>query len=125
MRPGAAHLFDYRLLGDWYSTEEVRRIFDECSTLRTWLEVEAALAETQAELGIIPGWAATAIRDAVSEVDLPMERLARETAEAAHPLVPVLRELERRAGVAGRYIHWGATMRRSTPSIRIRPPVGS
>lgn len=109
MRPSAAHIFDYRLLGNWYSTEEVRRIFDEESMLRTWLEVEAALAETQAELDIIPGWAATAIRDAVSGADLPIERLARDTAETAHPLIAVLRELERLAGAAGRYVHWGAT----------------
>jgi adenylosuccinate lyase len=109
VKPEAAHIFDNRLLGDWYSTKEVRRIFDEGSTLRTWLEVEAALAETQAELDLIPGWTAIAIRDAVSRADFSIERLARETAETAHPLMAVLRELERRAGAAGRYVHWGAT----------------
>ncbi len=109
MRPVSAHLIDYRLLGNWYATEEVRAIFDEMSTLKAWLEVEAALAEAQADLDIIPGWAATGIRDAVSKADLPIENLARETTETAHPLMGVLRELERLAGSAGRYVHWGAT----------------
>ena len=109
MRPDPAHLFDYSLLGDWYSSQEVRRIFTEASTVRAWLEVEAALAESQAELDLIPEWAAEDIRRAVSEADISLEDLARETVETAHPLIGVLRELERRAGEAGRFVHWGAT----------------
>ena len=109
MRPSAAHLFDYRLFGNLYATEEVRLIFDEASTLKTWLEVEAALAESQAEFDIIPAWAAAMIRDAITRADLPIEKLAQKTTETAHPIIAILRELERLAGPAGRYIHFGAT----------------
>jgi adenylosuccinate lyase len=105
----AAHLGHYMLFRDWYSTVEISAIFNEESLIKIWLEVEVALAEVQAELNIIPGWAASAIRDAVSEADIPMELLAKEAAETGHVLLPLLRELERRAGAAGRYIHWGAT----------------
>lgn len=109
MSSSAAHLFDHHLFGDWYSTKEVRHIFDEATTLRIWLKVEAALAETEAELGIIPDWAATTIRETVSGADLPIDQLAAEVARTSHPLLPVLRELEGLAGSAGRYVHWGAT----------------
>jgi adenylosuccinate lyase len=109
MSSGTSYAFDYRLLGNWYSTEEVRKIFDEETMLKTWLEIEAILAETQAEFDIIPGWAAMAIRNAVSEADISLEKIVQESANSGHVLVPVLRELELRAGTAGRYVHWGAT----------------
>lgn len=103
------YIFDYRLFVDWYSTEETRQIFTEKAMVHKWLEVEATLAEKQAELGIIPVWAATAIRTAVSDADFDLVSIAREIDETGHVLVPVIRELERRAGEAGRFVHFGAT----------------
>jgi len=103
------YIFDNRLFVDWYSTEEIREICTEEAMMKKWLEVEATLAETQAALGIIPGWAATAIRTAVSDIDLDLASLTRDIDEIGHVLVPVIRELERRVGEAGRFVHMGAT----------------
>ena len=49
-----SHLIDYKLFGDQFSTPEMRVVFDERTMLQRWLDVEAALAAAQEELGLIP-----------------------------------------------------------------------
>ena len=58
------HLINSPLLGDRVSTPEMRAIFEAHSQYQSWLDVEAALAEAQAEIGMIPAEAARAIRQA-------------------------------------------------------------
>jgi adenylosuccinate lyase len=104
-----SHLIDYALFGDQFSTPEMRAIFDERAMLQRWLDVEAALAAAQAELGLIPGAAAEAIAGAARVERLDLETVQRDLKTTAHPIVPVVRELERVAGEHGRWVHWGAT----------------
>ena len=56
-----SHLIDYQLFGDQFATPEMRAVFDERAMLQRWLDVEAALAAAQAELGLIPARAAEGI----------------------------------------------------------------
>src|SRR5437870_2072570 len=105
----ASHVIDYRLFGDQFSTPEVREIFDERAMLQRWLDVEAALAAAQAELGLIPQPAAESIVGNARVERLDLDRVGRDLATTAHPIVPVIRELERACGPAGRWVHWGAT----------------
>ena len=56
-----SHLIDYSLFGNQFSTPEMRAIFDERAMIQRWLDVEAALALAQAELGLIPAEAGPAI----------------------------------------------------------------
>jgi 3-carboxy-cis,cis-muconate cycloisomerase len=104
-----SHLIDYQLFGDQFSTAEMRAIFDERAMLQRWLDVEAALAAAQAELGLIPARAAEAIAAAARVELLDLDAVKRDLATTAHPIVPVVRELERVAGEGGRWVHWGAT----------------
>ena len=106
----AAHILDSRFLQDLYGTPEMRAVFDEMHLLQKWLDAEAALAQAEAELGIIPAEASLEItRKAVAEqLDLP--RLKQLIDQTVHPIVPVIRVLEQACeGEAGEYIHWGAT----------------
>jgi 3-carboxy-cis,cis-muconate cycloisomerase len=93
----------------------VRALFTENARFQSWLDVEAALAEAQAELGIIPEWAA---REIVAKAQLRFLDLAavREgLARTGHPLVPVVWALDRACeGEAGGYVHWGATTQNIT-----------
>ena len=54
-------VFDSELLKDAWSTEEMRGVFNDAARMQRWLDVEAALAQAQAELGMIPERAAREI----------------------------------------------------------------
>src|SRR5919108_6418499 len=104
-----SHIIDYQLFGDLFSTPEMRAIFDERTMLQRWLDVEAALAAAQAELGLIPAEAAETIARAARVEELDLAAMKADLKTTAHPIVPLVRELARRCGDAGRWVHWGAT----------------
>jgi 3-carboxy-cis,cis-muconate cycloisomerase len=106
----SADLIDSVLLGDSFSSPDVRRVFADHNILQKWLDVEAALAESQAELGIVPLDAANEIRRHANADQYDLSAIGREIESISHPLVPVIRALERACdGDAGQYVHWGAT----------------
>jgi adenylosuccinate lyase len=105
----ASHFIDFALFGDQFSTPEIRAVFDERTMLQRWLDVEAALAAAQAELALIPASAAEAIARAARVENLDLDAVKRDLAVTAHPIMPIVRELARVAGDAGRWVHWGAT----------------
>jgi len=105
----ASHVVDYALFGDQFSTPEMRAIFDERAMIQRWLDVEAALAAAQAELGLIPADAAGAIAHGARVERLDLDAVRRDLGVTAHPIVPVVRALERAVGEHGRWVHWGAT----------------
>src|SRR6195256_1058733 len=93
----------------------VRALFTEAARFQSWLDVEAALAQAQAELGIIPDGAAREIvrKAHLSFLDLAAVRAG--LAKTGHPLVPLVWELDRACeGDAGGYVHWGATTQNIT-----------
>ncbi len=49
-----SHIIDSRFYRTGYSTEEARLIFCDRRRLQRWLDVEVALASSQANLGLIP-----------------------------------------------------------------------
>lgn len=102
-------MFESFMTAHWFSTE-AKEIWSDDATLQAWLDVEAALAEAQAELGVIPPSAAATIRNKADARLFDRERLSRDIAFMQHPLVPVLRQFEELCGDSGAgYIHWGAT----------------
>jgi adenylosuccinate lyase len=101
---------DCAILGDLFGSEEVRRAFDSHALVQGWLDVEAALARAEAEVGVVPEAAAERIeREArVELLDLDLLRSGVESSQ--HPLVPLIRALAERCGEeAGAWVHWGAT----------------
>lgn len=105
----AVHPFDYQMLGDLFVSPEIRKVFEERAILQAWLDVEAALARSQAQLRIIPVAAAEQIASQARIERFDLETLRRRVGETAHPLVPLIEELARLSGSAGGYVHWGAT----------------
>ncbi len=49
-----SHISDSLIYRNSWGTDETRAIFDDVPRTRAWLEILAALAETQAEVGLIP-----------------------------------------------------------------------
>ncbi len=106
----ASHILDSQFLKDLYGTPEMRAVFDDEHLLQLWLDTEVALAQAEAELGVIPLTAAAEItRQAhINQLDLP--RLKQLIDQTVHPIMPVIRVLQQAcAGDSGEYIHWGAT----------------
>jgi adenylosuccinate lyase len=82
---------------------------------QAWLEIESALAMTQADFEIIPTEAAEAIRSASRIDQLDLERIRRGIAQTSHPLMPLIVELSRVVGEPhGGWVHWGATTQNIT-----------
>src|SRR5437879_10249909 len=93
----------------------VRALFTETARFQSWLDVEAALAQAQAELGIIPEAAAREITAKAHLKYLDLAAVRAGLAKTGHPLVPVIWALDRACdGDAGGYVHWGATQQHDT-----------
>jgi adenylosuccinate lyase len=104
------HIIDSRFYGNGYSTAETRTIFEDGRRHQRWLDVEAALATTQGELGVIPMEAAKEIAAQAHLGNVDAERVAAGIARTNHSLVPLLREIQAacKDGL-GEYIHYGVT----------------
>ena len=88
----------------------IRELFTIESNWQSWLDVEAALAVAEAELGVIPEAAAKEIVAKARLELLDRERIIEGLRRTGHPIVPVVWELSRICeGDAGGYVHWGAT----------------
>ena len=89
---------------------QIRALFTLDSQWQAWLDVEVALAQAEAELGMIPQGAALAIERAARLELLDRERIMTDLTRTGHALVPVVWELSRICeGDAGHFVHWGAT----------------
>jgi hypothetical protein len=103
-------LIDSIFLKDLYGTPEMRSVFDDLSVEQKWLDAEVALAQAEAELGVIPAYAAGEISRKARADQLDNAKMKALIDKTVHPIVPLIRVLKDRCeGDAGEYIHWGAT----------------
>ena len=92
------------------SRTEVRNLFARKSILQSWLDVEAALAQSQAELGMIPAAAAAEICAKANFACLSEAEMAADITKTRAPVVSLVRILAAACqGDAGGFVHWGAT----------------
>lgn len=88
----------------------LRALYRLESRWQAWLDVEAALAAAQAELGIVPQEAADAITRAARLDLMDRARIDEGFARTSHTIVPLVWELSRVTGDPhGGWVHWGAT----------------
>lgn len=92
-----------------YGRPEMRELFSRESRLRRALRVEAALAESEAEVGMVPLEAARAIAGAVRDQKVGLDRVDRLEAELRHDVMAITRALGEVAGAGGAWVHFGAT----------------
>ena len=100
---------DSPILGTLYGSDAMRTVFDEATYFQRMLDVEAALARVQGQLGIIPVAAAEAIIAAAKVENLRTEDLAASARNVGYPVVGLVAGLSKAAGAAGAWTHWGAT----------------
>ncbi len=92
-----------------YGRDVVRALFSRRARLDRALRVEAALAETEAELGMIPAEAARAIATAARAGNVSLDRVDALERETRHDVMAISRALAEQSGDGGRWVHFGAT----------------
>jgi adenylosuccinate lyase len=107
----AARLTDSELYAHLWGTAALRAVFEERARLQSWLDILAALAEAQAELGIIPAVAAAAVARSASVDRLDLAFVAAETRRTSHSTLGIIRGLQRVLPPEAReYVYYGATV---------------
>ena len=89
-----------------YTLPEMGELWTENYKLKTWLQVEIAVCEAQAQLGYIPGEAVEEIKD---QANFDPKRVLEIEAEVRHDMIAFLTNVNEYVGEAGRYIHLGLT----------------
>lgn len=89
-----------------YTLPEMGAIWTDAFKLKTWLQVEIAVCEAQAELGQIPADALEAIK---TKANFDPQRVLEIEAEVKHDVIAFLTNVNEYVGEAGRYIHLGLT----------------
>ncbi|MDJ1185338.1 adenylosuccinate lyase [Roseofilum casamattae] len=89
-----------------YTLPEMGKIWTDDYKLGTWLQVEIAVCEAQAELGYIPTEAVAEIK---AKAKFDRKRVLEIEAEVRHDVIAFLTNVNEYVGDAGRYIHLGLT----------------
>lgn len=103
-------VFDSFYFKDRFGSAAMRAIWNDRATIARWLEVEAALAVVESELGLVPRSAAKEIagKARVENLDLRSMKLAFD--RSWNPVVPLVDELRKvLSPKSAGYVHWGAT----------------
>jgi adenylosuccinate lyase len=102
--------FDSFYLKDRFGSPAMRAIWDDRAMIQRWLDVEAALAAVQAELGLVPKRAAREIARKARVELLDLRAMKRDFDLTWNPVVPLVDALRRvLTPASGRFVHWGAT----------------
>lgn len=90
--------------------QKVIEVFSRQNQVQRLLEIEAALARVQAELAIIPGWAAEELTKKAQASYIPLDKLEAEQKRVRHSMVSLLNiwQLSIEGG-AEEYMHYGPT----------------
>jgi adenylosuccinate lyase len=88
-----------------YTRPAMGAVWSDERKLELWLQVEVAVCEAWAELGVIPDQDMLAIRSA----SVQPERMAELFRETHHDMISFTRAVAEQVGPAGRWIHLGLT----------------
>lgn len=89
-----------------YTLPEMGEIWSDLFKYKTWLQVEIAVCEAQADLGYIPKEAVDEIK---AKAEFDPKRILEIEAEVRHDVIAFLTNVNEYVGDAGRYIHLGMT----------------
>jgi len=92
-----------------YGTPEMLRVFEEENYIQRMLDVEAALAWAQSEVGEIPKEAAEKIMEMASTKYVKVSRVKEIEKEIKHDVMALVRALSEVCGPSGAYVHLGIT----------------
>jgi len=91
---------------DRYSRKEIADIWELENKFRIWLDIEIAVCEAQAELGVIPNDALAVIKE---KANFDLKRIEQIESEVHHDVIAFLTSVSEFVGEDSRYIHFGMT----------------
>ena len=89
-----------------YTRPEMGRIWDDENKYAVWLRIETLACEAQAELGVIPREALSAI---LQRARFDLARVLELEETLKHDVIAFLTNVNEYVGAEGRYIHLGMT----------------
>lgn len=112
------HLIDSQVFGHQWSTPESHAIFDESARVSRWVHVIAALAEAQAEVGIIPSSSAGEI-GRLRDLDLDLAAVAEQTRTTSHSTLGLIQVLQQLLPAdAAEHVYYGVTVQDVTDTAQ-------
>jgi len=107
----SAHPADSAIFGHLWTTPEASALFTDEGRTQAWLQILAALAQAQADAGLIPAGAAAAIRAHADVSLLDLGLVAEQTRRTGHSTMGLITAL--RAALpeqAREWVYYGATV---------------
>ena len=89
----SAHPADSAIYGHLWTTPEASALFSDEGRTQAWLDILAALAQAQADVGLIPPEAAAAIRGSADVSLLDLDVVAEQTRATGHSTMGLIRAL--------------------------------
>ena len=89
-----------------YTTPEIGALWTDQHKFETWLKVELAVAEVQAQMGIIPRSAFLKLR---ARATFSVKRIDKIEAEVKHDVIAFLTSVSENVGDAAKFLHFGMT----------------
>jgi adenylosuccinate lyase len=106
-----AHLTDSVIYGHLWGTEELHRLLDDEGRIQCWLDILAAFAEAEAEVGLMPAEVAEQIRAHADVALLDLQAVAEQTRATGHSTLGLIRCLQQVLPESAReWIYHGATV---------------
>jgi 3-carboxy-cis,cis-muconate cycloisomerase len=106
-------LLSSSLFAPMFSSAAMRAAVNDHARLQHMLDVEAALARAEADVGVIPGNAVAPIAAACRAEKFDIAAIAAAGPTAGNVLIPLVKALTAAVAKdnadAARYVHWGAT----------------
>ena len=116
----ASTAIDSTIFRDIFSTDAMRHIFSDEYRTQCYLDIEAALAQVEARLGLIPQRAADEITAKCTLATMDMNKLKTQTELIGYPVLPVVQQLVAACSDRlGEYCHWGATTQDITDTATV------
>src|SRR3712207_4636141 len=113
-------IIDSAIFSDIFSAEAMRAVWSDENRTQKYLEIEAALARVQAQLGIIPAEAAEEIVANCSIDRIDMVKLRAQTERIGYPILGVVSQINALCrDKLGEYCHWGATTQDITDTATV------
>ena len=116
----ASTIVDSVIFRDIFSAESMRQVWSDENRTQKYLDIEAALARVQGQLGVIPREAADEIVRHCTLDQIDMTKLKAQTERIGYPILGVVSQLNALCrDKLGEYCHWGATTQDITDTATV------
>ena len=116
----ASTIIDSAIFQGIFSSDAMRQVWSDENRTAKYIDVERALAQVQARLGLIPQEAADEIVSHCELGQIDMALLRQQTERIGYPILGVVSQLNKLCrDKLGEYVHWGATTQDITDTATV------